>query len=66
MADYAVEFRTLAAEGGWKDAPFYQGMSELIKDESSSHDDLPELDSLVAVASRLVRRFRERQREQTF
>ena len=40
VADYTIDFRTLAAESGWNNeallTSFYQGLSEDIKDELAS------------------------------
>ena len=42
VADYAIEFRSLAAESDWDDAAlratFYRGLADNIKDELASRD----------------------------
>uniref|UniRef100_A0A3P8RK92 CCHC-type domain-containing protein n=1 Tax=Amphiprion percula TaxID=161767 RepID=A0A3P8RK92_AMPPE len=66
-AEYAVEFRTLAAESGWNDVAlqgaFQRGLSEAVKDELATRDESSSLDELIALAIRLDNRIRERRRE---
>ena len=66
VADFVIEFRTLAVESGWNEeslqAFFYQGLSEQLKDELISYPEPSDLDSLVTLAIR-VDRVRERRRE---
>ena len=67
VADYSIEFRTIAAESNWN-APslfdaFYNGLSDRIKDELAARDPPADLDSLVTLAIRIDGRLRERRRE---
>ena len=67
VADYAIEFRTIAADSSWN-APslldaFYHGLSGRIKDELAARDLPTDLDHLVALAVRIDGRLRERWRE---
>lgn len=60
VADFAIEFRTLAASSKWNDAAlaarFTEGLEDEIRDEMYAHD-LPEhLDELVDLAIRLDNR----------
>ena len=67
VADYAIEFRILAAESGWDSlalqSMFSHGLGENIKDELAAKDDSESLDDLIALAIRLDNRLRERKRE---
>ncbi|KAK6314500.1 hypothetical protein J4Q44_G00159590, partial [Coregonus suidteri] len=67
VADFVVEFRTLAVESGWNEeslqAAFYQGLSEQLKDELISYPEPSDLDSLVVLSIRVDNRVRERRRE---
>ena len=67
VAEYSVDFRTLAAESGWNDESlqgvFRKGLSEAVKDELAARDESDSLDDLVALAIRLDNRLRERRRE---
>lgn len=67
VADYAIEFRTLAVESGWNDealeSVFYNGLSSQIKDELVSYPEPETLEDLVQLAIRVDNRCRERQRE---
>ncbi|KAG5857209.1 hypothetical protein ANANG_G00016760 [Anguilla anguilla] len=67
VSEFAVEFRTLAAETKHNDSVlqsiFYSGLNENIKDELAVRDDTTNLDALVSLASRLDNRLRERRRE---
>ena len=66
LADYSIEFRTLAAESGWNSealmAAFQQGLSEELKDELAPRDSPSTLDDLIELALRLDNRLRERRR----
>lgn len=66
-AEYAVEFRTLAAESGWNDTAqrgaFLRGLSEGVKDELAARDEESSLDDLISLAIRVDNRLRERRRE---
>lgn len=67
VAEYSVDFRTLAAEAGWDNTAlmsvFTNGLSEQIKDELAVKDDYADLDSLISAAIRLDNRIRERRRD---
>lgn len=67
VADFSVEFRTLAADSKWNDEAlrgvFVKGLNESLKDELASRDEPSDLDSLVSLAIRLDNRLRERHRE---
>uniref|UniRef100_A0A671UQD5 Retrotransposon gag domain-containing protein n=1 Tax=Sparus aurata TaxID=8175 RepID=A0A671UQD5_SPAAU len=67
VAEYAIEFRTLAAESGWNEASqqaaFVNGLSELLKDELVSHPVPEDLDELISLSIRIDNRCRERRRE---
>lgn len=69
VAEYSVEFRTLAAEAGWDDSAlqtvFINGLSEQLKDELALKDEATDLDSLISTAIKLDNRLRERRRERT-
>lgn len=67
VADYAVDFRTLAAESKWNsfsliDA-FYHGLSDSIKDELATCEPVNDLESLISLSTRIDNRLRARQRE---
>ena len=66
VADFVIEFRTLAVESGWNEeslqAFFYQGLLEQLKDELISYPESRDLDSLVALAIRVDNR-REKEGE---
>lgn len=69
VADFAIEFRTLAASSGWNDealaARFAEGLAEDIRDEVYARE-LPEgLDRLVELAIRLDNRRDLRRRVRT-
>lgn len=69
LADYVLEFRTLAAEVDWSDsslcAAFRKGLREQLKDELAYREDPVNLDALISLAinidSRLQARRLERQ-----
>ena len=67
VADYSIEFRTMAAESSWNASSlfdaFYHGLSDRIKDELAARDLPADLDGLVALAIRIDGRLRERRRE---
>lgn len=64
VADYSVEFRTLAADAGWNDqVRFLNGLCEQLKDELTSHDESTNFDTIVSLAIRLDNRLCERCRE---
>ena len=67
VADFSIDFRTLARRSEWNAAAvvdaFFHGLADYIKDELVSHD-LPEsLDEAVALAVRIDRRVQARRRE---
>lgn len=66
--DYAIEFRTLAAESGRNDIAlreaFYRGLQDLLKDQLATRDDTTSLlDLLVYTSIHLDNRLRECRRE---
>uniref|UniRef100_A0A8C6U8R8 Retrotransposon gag domain-containing protein n=1 Tax=Neogobius melanostomus TaxID=47308 RepID=A0A8C6U8R8_9GOBI len=67
VAQYAIDFRILAAESGWDDAAlqgvFMRGLAENIKDELAARDETESLEELISLAIRLDNRLRERRRE---
>ncbi|KAF7645472.1 hypothetical protein LDENG_00203970 [Lucifuga dentata] len=67
VADFSIEFRTLAADAKWDDealcSVFLNGLSEQLKDELASHEEPATFDSLVSLAIRLDCCLRERRRE---
>lgn len=62
--DYAIQFRTLAAESGWGEqallTTFYHGLSDRIKDELASWEEAENLEVLIARVIRLDHRLQER------
>lgn len=67
VADYSIEFWTLAADVKWTDealrAVFFKGLNEQLKDELTSRDEPSDLESLVSLANRIDNRLRSRRRE---
>lgn len=67
VAEYAVLFRTLAAESGWNMealiAAFRHGLSGSIKDELAAKDPAEDLETLIDQTIRLDNRLRERRLE---
>lgn len=67
VAEYAILFRTLAAESGWNMealmAAFRHGLSSCIKDELAAKDPAEDLEALIDQTIRLDNRLRERRRE---
>ncbi len=67
VADYAIDFRTLASESRWDSealvSTFYRGLSEDVKDELASRDWGSSLEELITLAIRIDNRVRERRRE---
>lgn len=63
-ADFAIEFRTIAAKSGWNDEAlrvcFQGGLSEPLQDELATREPAEDLESLIAMAIRLDNRLRER------
>ena len=66
VTDFAIEFRTLAAESGWNESAlsdaFLNGLSEVLKDHLAPLELPTELDALIALASRIDKRLFERER----
>lgn len=69
VSDYAVEFRTLAADSGWNDSSlfdaFRHGLSGPIKDQLAPLELPSDLDSFIAMAIRIDTRLVEREREKS-
>ena len=67
VADFTVDFRTLAAQAGWDyralKAVFLNALSEKLKDELASRDKPDSLEDLIDLAIRVDERLRERVRE---
>uniref|UniRef100_A0A667WXZ9 CCHC-type domain-containing protein n=1 Tax=Myripristis murdjan TaxID=586833 RepID=A0A667WXZ9_9TELE len=67
VADYSVDFWTLAVDAAWNGAAlqavFVKGLNEQIKDELAARDEPKDLTSLVSLAIRLDNRLRERRLE---
>ena len=67
VLEYAITFRTLAAECGWNNASltaaFSKGLSEAIKDELVSHPETTHLEECIKLAIRVDNRMTERRRE---
>lgn len=63
-ADYAIQFRTMAAGSGWNEESlmvcFQNGLSEALQDELVTRDPAISLESLIDLAVRLDNRLRER------
>uniref|UniRef100_A0A803J4Y9 CCHC-type domain-containing protein n=1 Tax=Xenopus tropicalis TaxID=8364 RepID=A0A803J4Y9_XENTR len=64
-AEYAIDFRTLAAEVAWNNdalvAAFWQGLNEGIKDELAARDLPTQFEQLVSLVIRIDSRIKERQ-----
>ena len=69
VAEYAVDFRILAAECGWDDAAlqgvFFFGLSEKMKDELATRYDTNTLEELILLSVKLDNRLRERHRDRS-
>uniref|UniRef100_A0A8C9ZTG8 Gypsy retrotransposon integrase-like protein 1 n=1 Tax=Sander lucioperca TaxID=283035 RepID=A0A8C9ZTG8_SANLU len=67
VADYAIEFRTVAAESGWNQTAlmdaFLCGLSSALKDHLAALDLPEDLDTLIALAIKIDKRLFERERE---
>lgn len=67
VAEYSVEFRTVAAETGWNNVAlqgqFLQGLDDSIRDELAARDEPEILDDLISLAIRIDNRLWERRRE---
>lgn len=70
VSDFAIDFRTLAAESRWENSAlmttFYHGLNDIIKDELVNRDWGTTLEGLIDLAAQLDRRMRERQLEKSF
>ncbi|KAI3358253.1 hypothetical protein L3Q82_003251 [Scortum barcoo] len=67
VIDYAIEFRTLAADSGWNfpaiKGAFINGLNDDIKDQLAPHETPAEFEGLVNLAIRIDTRLRERESE---
>lgn len=67
VADYAIEFRTLAADSGWNELAlldaFLHGLSDSVKDQLAPLELPTDLDSTIAIAIRIDNRLQERIKE---
>lgn len=67
VADFAIDFRTLAAESGWNTealiTAFHHSLSAAMKDELASRDLGGDLKYLITMAIRIDNRMRERVRQ---
>ena len=67
VADYSIEFRTLARRSSWNMAAvvdaFLHSLAEYIKDELVSHDVPSTLDDAISLVIRIDRRIQTRRRE---
>ncbi|XP_029466520.1 cadherin-16 [Rhinatrema bivittatum] len=67
VADYTIDFRTLAKEVGWRDdclrGIFLEGLASRIKDELAGRDLPDDLNDLIDIAGRVDRRLQQRDKE---
>lgn len=67
VAEYIIDFRTVAAEAGWPDPAlrgiFLQLLNDQMKDQLASRDEPASFEELVSLALRLDNRQRERENE---
>ena len=67
VTDYAIEFRTLAADSGWNTSSlfdaFLHGLSDQIKDQLAPLELPSDIDSLIALCVKIDNRLRERVKE---
>ncbi|PWA27301.1 hypothetical protein CCH79_00021085, partial [Gambusia affinis] len=67
VAEFAIDFRTLAATSGWNDealkGAFIQALNEALKDELVCRDEPASLEDLIALAIKIDNRLRGRFRE---
>ena len=67
VTDYAIEFRTLAADSGWNDPAlidaFMNGLTDSIKDQLAPLELPTDLDIIISMATRIDNRLQERRRE---
>ena len=69
VSDYAIEFRTVAADRGWNQSAlfdaFLHGLSAPLKDQLAPLDLPADLDSVIAMAIRIDKRLTEREKERS-
>lgn len=69
VADYSIEFHTLAAEARWDEAAlkavFLRGLRDQLRDKLAARDVPADLSELISLVSRLDGRLRERRAERT-
>lgn len=69
VADYAIEFRTMAADSGWNSAAlfdaFVSGLSDSLQDQLAPLDLPADLDSVISMAIRIDNRLTERRRNKS-
>ena len=69
VAEYSIEFHTLAAEARWDEAAlkavFLRGLKDQLRDELAARDVPADLQDLISLVSRLDCRLRERRAERT-
>lgn len=67
VADYSIDFRTLARRSSWNGAAlvdaFLHSLADYVKDELVSHDQPSTLNEAIALAVRIDRRIQTRRRE---
>lgn len=67
VADFSIDFRTLARRSSWNEAAqvdaFLHSLADYVKDELVSHDQPSTLDETIALAVRIDRRIQTRRRE---
>ena len=67
IADYSIDFRTLARRSSWNMAAqvdaFLHSLADYLKDELVSHDEPKSLDEAIDLAARIDRRIQIRRRE---
>ena len=67
VADFSIDFRTLARRSSWNEAAqvdaFLHSPADYVKDELVSHDQPSALDEAIALAVRIDRRIQTRRRE---
>ena len=66
MSDYAIDFQTLAADGGWEGRPlvdaFIHGLTHEVRDELLAREVPNDLERLIALAIRVDARLEDRRR----
>ena len=66
VSDYAIDFQTLAADGGWEGRPlvdaFIHGLTHEVRDELLAREVLDDLERLIALAIRVDARLEDRRR----